>query len=374
MRRSGTSPKPSRGVVSSPTLSRLPRALSPLAWIRQATGTRWVPVKRWTRPSGWRQALLWLNYSTRVPAQRARLLLAQADVAAAARWAQEHGLSAADQPTYQSEREHLVLTRLLVAQRRASLALSLLDRLLAAAVSQCRIGSIIEIQALRSLALATAGDENVAVGVLAEAMTLARPQGYVRVFADAGAPMGTLLARLVAAQRAGQGAARAALRGRPITGTGSASSPHAPTLSWPGSARPPEQPDQPDLHAGSPPTHGPPGQRRSARQAGRGRCPRRWAERSARHCSSPRTSVVRFSRHTSARIPITHTARSSATKTHSAPRTSGGTPPSPCPAAREPGLAPAGASSGDHTHAIPWQGCGTCLRPAGTAPAWRLCR
>jgi LuxR family transcriptional regulator, maltose regulon positive regulatory protein len=95
-----------------------------------------------------------------VRAQRARLLLAQGDVAAAARWAQERGLSAADQPTYQREREHLVLARVLLAQSRAGLALALLERLLAAAVSQRRTGSIIEIQALQSLALAAAGDEN----------------------------------------------------------------------------------------------------------------------------------------------------------------------------------------------------------------------
>jgi LuxR family transcriptional regulator, maltose regulon positive regulatory protein len=47
------------------------------------------------------------------------------------------------------------------------------------------------------------------VDALAEALTLACPPGYVRVFADAGAPMGALLARLVAAQRAEHGAARA---------------------------------------------------------------------------------------------------------------------------------------------------------------------
>ena len=39
------------------------------------------------------------------------------------------------------------------------------------------------------------------MAALAEALTLAEPQGYVRVFADEGAPMGALLGRLVAAQR-----------------------------------------------------------------------------------------------------------------------------------------------------------------------------
>ena len=45
------------------------------------------------------------------------------------------------------------------------------------------------------------------MAALAEALTLACPQGYVRVFADEGPPMAALLGRLIAAQRAGQAAA-----------------------------------------------------------------------------------------------------------------------------------------------------------------------
>ena len=44
--------------------------------------------------------------------------------------------------------------------------------------------------------------------VLAGALTLACLQGYVRVFADEGPPMGALLGRLVAAQKTEQAAAR----------------------------------------------------------------------------------------------------------------------------------------------------------------------
>jgi LuxR family maltose regulon positive regulatory protein len=50
------------------------------------------------------------------------------------------------------------------------------------------------------------------VGALAQALTLACPQGYVRVFADEGPPMAALLGRLVAAQKEGQ----AAVRGVPL--------------------------------------------------------------------------------------------------------------------------------------------------------------
>jgi len=113
---------------------------------------------------------------------------------------------------YQKEREHLVLARVLLAQDRPGPALALLDRLHASAAAQGRTGSVIEIQTLQALALAATGDEAAAVDALAGALTQACPQGYVRVFADEGAPMAVLLGRLVAAQRA----ERAAAHGVPL--------------------------------------------------------------------------------------------------------------------------------------------------------------
>ena len=143
-----------------------------------------------------------------VPSQRARLLLAQGDVHAAAQWTTAAGLSPDDEPGYPREPEYLMLARVLLAQDRPGAALALLERLHAAAVSQDRAGSVIEIGALRALALAAAGEETAAVDALAGALTLACPQGYVRVFADEGPPMAALLGALVAAQRAEQAAAR----------------------------------------------------------------------------------------------------------------------------------------------------------------------
>ena len=98
------------------------------------------------------------------------------------------------------EPAYLLLARVLLAQDRPGPALTLLQRLLATAASQGRIGNVIEIQALRALALAARDDHAGALGALAEAVTLACPQGYVRVFAD-GAPMRALLTRLSAARR-----------------------------------------------------------------------------------------------------------------------------------------------------------------------------
>ena len=184
----------------------LATGLATLAWIRQATGD----------PAGALEAMGEAELAAPgpasllnpVPAQRARLLLAQGDVAAAAAWTKQRGLGAGDEPSYPQEPEHLVLVRVLLAQDRPGSALPLLQRLHAAAAIQGRRGSEIEIQALRALALAAAGDQDSAVATLAEALTLACPQGYVRVFTDEGAPMGALLGRLVAAQRAEQGPAR----------------------------------------------------------------------------------------------------------------------------------------------------------------------
>ena len=187
----------------------LATGLVTLAWIRQASGD----------PGGALAAIAEATQASPgpagplnpVPAQRARLLLAQGDLAAAARWTQENGLDEDDEPDYPSEQEHLVLARVLLAQSRPGPALALLDRLHAAAAAQDRTGSLIEIGALRALALDASGDADRAVDALAEALTLACPQGYVRVFADEGPSMAALLARLIAAQRSGGAAAEVPL-------------------------------------------------------------------------------------------------------------------------------------------------------------------
>ncbi len=183
----------------------LAAGLATLAWIRQVTGD----------PAGALEAIGEAAQAAPgppgllnpVPAQRARLLLAQSDLGAAARFAQDNGLSPDDQPDYPREPDYLLLTRVLLAQERPGQALALLDRLDAVAAAQDRTGSLIEIGALRALALAASGQETAAVDALAGVLTLACPQGYVRVFADEGPPMAALLARLIAAQRAGQAAA-----------------------------------------------------------------------------------------------------------------------------------------------------------------------
>ena len=181
----------------------LAAGLTALAWIRQATGD----------PAG---ALDAMNEAAQaapgppgllnpVPAQRARLRLAQGDLVGAARWTEERGLGPDDEPPYSREAEYLVLARVLLAQERVAQALALLDRLHAAAVAGRRDGSIIEAGALRALALAASGQDTAAVAVLANVLDLACPQGYVRIFADEGPAMAALLGQLLTARRSGSG-------------------------------------------------------------------------------------------------------------------------------------------------------------------------
>jgi ATP/maltotriose-dependent transcriptional regulator MalT len=141
-----------------------------------------------------------------VPAWQARLMLARGEVAAAGHWASGRELGADDEPGYPRERDYLVLARLLLAEQTYDRALRLLERMRAQATAQQRTGSIIELAALQTLALAASGDQTAALASLAEALILAAPEGYIRVFADEGAPMARLLGRIAAAQRRGQAA------------------------------------------------------------------------------------------------------------------------------------------------------------------------
>jgi LuxR family transcriptional regulator, maltose regulon positive regulatory protein len=192
-----------RQFVHTPPLAA---GLVTLAWIRQAAGDR----------RGARDAMAEAESVSAgpagllnpVPAQRARLLLAQGDVARAARWTGDCGLGPGDAPDYPNEPGHLVLARLLLAQGDAAAADALLDRLDVAAAAQQRAGSLIEIRAIRAMVHAALGDEAAAIAALTSALDLGCPQGYVRVFADEGPAMTAVLGRLISAQRSDQRAAR----------------------------------------------------------------------------------------------------------------------------------------------------------------------
>ena len=115
-------------------------------------------------------------------------------------WAREQGLSAEDDLCYLREFEHITLARVLLARYKSDRAdrsileaMGLLERLLQAAEEGGRTGSVIEILVLQALAHQMQGDIPAALVPLERALTLAEPEGYVRIFVDEGPPMAALL-------------------------------------------------------------------------------------------------------------------------------------------------------------------------------------
>jgi LuxR family transcriptional regulator, maltose regulon positive regulatory protein len=185
----------------------LATGLATLAWIRQAEGDPAGALDAIEEAGRVAPSPTVASLLNPVPAQRARLLLAQSDLAAAARWTKGRGLGPDDEPSYPREPEYLVLARVLLAHDLPERALGLLGRLHHLAVAQGRTGSVIEVRALQALALEAAGDHAGALAALAEALTLAAPAGWLRVFLDEGPPMAVLLGKLAAARAKGQAAA-----------------------------------------------------------------------------------------------------------------------------------------------------------------------
>jgi LuxR family transcriptional regulator, maltose regulon positive regulatory protein len=135
-----------------------------------------------------------------VAALKTRVWVAQGRLAEALGWTREQGLSAHDDLSYVREFEHITLARVLLARYKSDReersvlgAMGLLERLLQAAEEGGRMGSVIEILVLQALAQEAQGDIPAALVPLERALTLAEPEGYVRIFVDEGIPMARLL-------------------------------------------------------------------------------------------------------------------------------------------------------------------------------------
>jgi LuxR family maltose regulon positive regulatory protein len=141
-----------------------------------------------------------------IPALRARVHVRQGRWGEALEWGRERGLSADDELSYLREFEHITLARVLVARYAAEgaessidEAIRLLERLLRAAEAGARTGSVLDVLVGQALAHQARGDAPAALAALRRALTLAEPEGCVRIFLDEGLPMASLL-RAVAHQ------------------------------------------------------------------------------------------------------------------------------------------------------------------------------
>jgi LuxR family transcriptional regulator, maltose regulon positive regulatory protein len=126
---------------------------------------------------------------------RTLLWLRQGNLAAADAWAaQDERTTNPERPrltAYDNDRFALAYT--LVAQRRWDEAHVAVERLLTDAETTGHGRFVIWALVLRALLLRAQGDGAAALEALGRALVLAEPEGYVRIFADEGAPMAELL-------------------------------------------------------------------------------------------------------------------------------------------------------------------------------------
>jgi len=124
---------------------------------------------------------------------RAMLWAAQGKVDAASRWAQTASLDVDREINFLREGEFTILVRVLIAEKKWPEAARLIDRLMDATETGKRWGRVIELLILRALVLDAQGKRDEALESLTGALSLAKPEGYVRVFVDEGEPMAEML-------------------------------------------------------------------------------------------------------------------------------------------------------------------------------------
>jgi len=135
-----------------------------------------------------------------------RLWIAEGNLAPCEAWAKQRGLLGID-PVAELETsdfvnshlrkyEYPMLARLRLAQGQPAASLILLDPLLPKVQAMRRMNLVIETQVLRALAFEASGQTEAAVSTLVHALTLAEPEGYVRIFIGEGEAIRLLLGKI----------------------------------------------------------------------------------------------------------------------------------------------------------------------------------
>ncbi|MFN8459113.1 MAG: hypothetical protein U0401_31435 [Anaerolineae bacterium] len=170
------------------------------AWVYQAQGQSDQAEAALVEAAQAAQNTLRLRSARAVAAQQARHWLRQGDYQRAGRWAEESGLNPNDMVDYSRELEYLTLARALIAQGNggARQVWSLLTRLHQAAEVDGRTQRVIEALILQALALAQQGEGEQAILPLTQALTLAEPENFIRIFVDEGPPLAVLLKKMKA--------------------------------------------------------------------------------------------------------------------------------------------------------------------------------
>jgi LuxR family maltose regulon positive regulatory protein len=140
------------------------------------------------------------HWSIQVRSELARVWLAQGNLERLSQRIQKRGLKINDEIPYQRESEYVLLLRLLLAQGDHEAAVILSNRLLQQAETTGQMGLVIGVLVLQALALQGKKETEPALAALERALSLAQPEGYVRIFLDEGEAMTRLLCQVQSRQ------------------------------------------------------------------------------------------------------------------------------------------------------------------------------
>ena len=134
----------------------------------------------------------------RLTACRVRLWLSLTsfNLSSAIKWAETSEFSPHDKPLYVYEFEYLTLVRVLMAEGKFDDALTLLTKLEQSATQAGRLNSTLECLVLYALTQQAQGHIDTALITIEKALSLAEPEGYIRIFVDEGEAMLGLLQRV----------------------------------------------------------------------------------------------------------------------------------------------------------------------------------
>ncbi len=132
--------------------------------------------------------------------ERARLWLSSGAGEKVAQWLRDIGVSEEADISEAAWVDRVLLARVQMVKGRMTQTLATLEDLLASSDFDDCPRAAIEIRILKALGLHSLGKQTEAAATLQEAVAIAEPEGYVRIFADEGEPMRQILERVAATE------------------------------------------------------------------------------------------------------------------------------------------------------------------------------
>lgn len=136
--------------------------------------------------------------SNPMAAWQARIWLVQSKLEAVQQWVHERGLDIDGDIDALREMEYLVLARMLIAQKNFDSTTKLLQGMFESAKAGERIARVVEILNLQAINYQINNDDFNSMAALEQALQIAEPCGFIRLFVDEGPSMEVLLKKMKA--------------------------------------------------------------------------------------------------------------------------------------------------------------------------------